>query len=138
MFEITLFKDSKNWAVKKGLKLCIFKRFWQYEKGLPHKELCTNILYKKQKAFCSCYFWRSESVVVFQTLYIIVIYFFFMWIFFWFSEKTRSNRYCLWEVTLFFNMQIWSLIYQSVNLSGNLVVQKIGCAFAYFLLWTEK
>ena len=47
-------------------------------------------------------------------------------------EKRRPNKYCLWEVNLFFCILIVILICQSVDLSRKIAVQNAGRIFAYF------
>ena len=47
-------------------------------------------------------------------------------------EKGRPNKYCLWEMNLFFCILIVILICQSVDLSWKIAPQNAGRIFAYF------
>ena len=47
-------------------------------------------------------------------------------------EKGRPNKYCLWEMNLFFCILIVILICQSVDLSWKIAAQNAGRIFAYF------
>ena len=55
-----------------------------------------------------------------------------VWVFFAFLETRRPNNYCLWEVNSISYMQIFSLMYQNVNLVWNMIVWNVGCVFSHF------
>ena len=60
-----------------------------------------------------------------------------VWVFFAFLEVRRRNKYCLWEANLVFYMQIFGLMWRSINLIWKTAVLKCWLCFCLFLWWTQ-
>ena len=93
---------------------------------------CTNNIQTGEKGFYCCHLKLCGSFLFRQSKNTNSILW-SVWVFLAFLEVKRLNKYCLWEANLVFDIWVFGLMWQSVNLlwkTADLIC--VGCVFAYF------
>ena len=124
-FQNTCYKELSNMVVVANLWVTIFlKNVFQSSHGI--KNIHQSKLYQWYthlgRTFLQLPLLRVWETFHFRQSTKVCSIILSTWVFFAFLGKRRRNRYCLREEKLVFHMQIFSLMWQSVNLFWKIAV----------------
>ena len=141
-FKTLASKKATGWHLKRSqsndkLLLKVIPPSCIIEQKTVIEESCTNNIQTGEKGFYCCHLKLCGSFLFRQSKNTNSILW-SVWVFLAFLEVRRLNKYCLWEANLVFNIWVFGLMWQSVNLLWKTADLICWLCFRLFLWRTQK